>query len=137
MESNEKLKEFNIKNQMSYYFDGITKIEDFYFDVLINENHAKMFWLITFHATLIDAKPLRIRFDQVDGFIKDYNGTRYIVLFGLEERDVIYNGIRYLVSQKSGITNIFDYNYAKIKADSYNSLPLEKALNFHNLIVLI
>ena len=137
MESNEKLKEFNIKNQMCYYFDGITKIEDFYFDILINENHAKMFWLLTFHTTLIGAKPLRIRFDKVDGFIKDYNGTRYIVLFGLEECDVIYNGIRYLVRQKSGIKNVFDYNYAKIKADSYNSLPLEKTLNFHNLIVLI
>ena len=98
------------------------------------ENRAKMFWLITFHTTLIGAKPLRIRFDKVDGFIKDYNGTRYIVLFGLEKCDVIYNGIRY---QKSGITNVFDYNYAKIKADSYNSLPLEKILNFHNLIVLI
>ena len=48
MESNEKLKEFNINNQMCYYFDGITKIEDFYFDILINENHAKMFWLLTF-----------------------------------------------------------------------------------------
>ena len=86
---------------------------------------------------MIGAKPLRIRFDKVDGFIKDYNGTRYIVLFGLEECDVIYNGIRYLVRQKSGIKNVFDYNYAKIKADSYNSLPLEKTLNFHNLIVLI
>ena len=86
---------------------------------------------------MIGAKPLRIRFDKVDGFIKDYNGTRCIVLFGLEECDVIYNGIRYLVRQKSGITNAFDYNYAKIKADSYNSLPLEKTLNFHNLIVLI
>ena len=27
-------------------------------------------------------KPLRIRFDKVDRFIKVYDGTRYLVLFG-------------------------------------------------------
>ena len=41
MESNEKLKKFNIKNQMCYYFDGITKIEDFDFDILINGKSCK------------------------------------------------------------------------------------------------
>ena len=28
-------------------------------------------------------------------------------------------------------------NYAKIKVDYYNSLPLEKTMTFHNLIILI
>ena len=40
------------------------------------------------------AKPLRIRFDEIDGFIRVYNGTRYLVLFGAEEYDSIYNRIR-------------------------------------------
>ena len=30
---------------------------------------------------------------------------------------------------KSGITYIISHNYAKIKVDSYNSLPLEKKTN--------
>ena len=30
-------------------------------------------------------KPLRIRFDKVDGFIRVYNGARYLVLFGVEK----------------------------------------------------
>ena len=29
------------------------------------------------------------------------------------------------------------HNYAKIKVDSYDSLPLEKAMNFCNVIILI
>ena len=29
---------------------------------------------------MIGAKPLRIRFDKVDGFIRDYDGTEYLVL---------------------------------------------------------
>ena len=30
----------------------------------------------------MSAKPLRIRFDKIDGFIKVYDVTRYLVLFG-------------------------------------------------------
>ena len=32
---------------------------------------------------------------------------------------------------------IISHNYAKIKVDSYNSLPLEETKNFHDVIILI
>ena len=35
------------------------------------------------------------------------------------------------------ITYVLYHNYAKIKIDSYNSLPLEKMLTFHKVIILI
>ena len=38
---------------------------------------------------------------------------------------------------KSGIIYVVSHNYAKIKTDSYDSLPLEKILNLHNVIILI
>ena len=65
-------------------------------------------------------------FDIIDGFVRDYNGTRYLVLFGPEKYDVIYNRIRYFIGVKSVITYVIFRNYAKIKVDSYNYLPLEK-----------
>ena len=34
------------------------------------------------YKTLIGPKPLRLRFDKIDGFIRTYNGTRYLVLLG-------------------------------------------------------
>ena len=34
-------------------------------------------------------------------------------------------------------TYIFSRYYAKIKVDSHHSLPLEKALTFHNVIIVI
>ena len=43
--------------------------------------------------------------------------------------DAIYNRIRYLVSQKRGITYVFSHNYPKIKIDLHYSLSLEKTLN--------
>ena len=66
----------------------------------------------------MDAKPLRIRFDKVDEFIRLYDGTRHFVLFGSEKYDFIYNIIRYLIRVKSGITYVISHNYAKIKVDS-------------------
>ena len=35
------------------------------------------------YKTLIGAKPWGIRFDKVDRFIRAYDGSRYLVLFGL------------------------------------------------------
>ena len=35
------------------------------------------------------AKPLRIRFDKLDGFIKIYDGIRYLILFDYSYRDEI------------------------------------------------
>ena len=48
---------------------------------------------------MIGANPLRIRFDKVDGFIRAYDGTRYLVSFASEKYDTIYNTImiRYLI----------------------------------------
>ena len=88
------------------------------------------------YKTFIGAKPLHIRFDNVYGFIRVYDGTLYLALFGSEKYDAIYNRIIYLISQKSGFTYGFSHNYAIIIIDSYDSLLL-KTLTFHNFIILI
>ena len=36
-------------------------------------------------------------FHKIDGFIRVYDGSRYLVLFALEEYDDIYNRIRCLI----------------------------------------
>ena len=42
--------------------------------------------------------------------IRVFDETRCLVLFGLEKYDAIYNKIRYLITQKSGITYIIYHN---------------------------
>ena len=42
-----------------------------------------------FYESLIGAKSLRITFDKVDRLIRDYDGTKYLVLFGPEKYDAI------------------------------------------------
>ena len=71
------------------------------------------------------------------GFIRIYDGSRYLTLLDSEKYDTIYNRIRYLINLKIGITYIFSHHFAKIKGDSYDSLPIEKILTLHNVIILI
>ena len=71
-------------------------------------------------------KPLGTRFDKVGGFIRVYDGTRYLVLFVDENYDLIYNRIKCLMGEKNGITYVISHIYAKTKLDSYDSLTFKK-----------
>ena len=128
MDCNNELKNLDIKNRRCYYFDDIIKIEVFDLDnFLLYEKSCKSILVYNISdKILIDSKSLGVRFDKIDGFIIIYDGTRYLVLFGSEKYDHIHDRIRYLISVKSGITDIIYHNFAKIKVDSYNFLPLEK-----------
>ena len=95
-----------------------------------------MIYNISYKA-IIDPKLLRIRFDKKDGFIKVHDGTRCLTFFGSGKYDAIYNRVRYLIGLKSSITYVFSHYYAKIKVDSYGSLPIKKTLILHNLVILI
>ena len=44
--------------------------------------------------------------------------------------------IKYLVSDKNGVTDSINHNFARIRIDSYNSLPIEKILTFHAIILI-
>ena len=139
MGSNDGLIEIDIKNRACCYFDDIIKIEVFDFDnILILEKSSEDILVYNIlNKSLIDFDWLRIRFDEIDGFIRVYDGTRYLVLFGSEKCDCIYSKIRYLISLKIGITYIISHNYAKIKVVLYDSLPLEKTMTFHDFIYLL
>ena len=59
MESNDKLKDIDIKNCTCYYFDDIIKIEYFYLDnILIDEKSYKNILVYNIsYKSLIDSKP--------------------------------------------------------------------------------
>ena len=67
------------------YFDGIIKIEEFGFDnILIDEKlYENVLVYNISYITLIGVNPIRIRFNKVHGFIKIYDGTRYLKSFEL------------------------------------------------------
>ena len=51
--------------------------------------------------------------------------------------DKICDKIKCLISGKCGIADSINHNFGEIRIDSYNSLPTEKILTFHNVIILI
>ena len=143
MESKDELKEVGIKNCNCYYVDDIISDIDFDFDkILLHEKSYKNKYeniLIydILYKTLIGAKPLRIRFDKIDGFIKTYDGIRYLVSFNHGRCEKICDRIKYLISEKSGISDSINHNFARVRIYSYNSFPISKILTFHNVIILI
>ena len=116
MESRDEIKEINIKNSTCYYFDDIMRVIDIEFsDILLNEkSYENILIYDNSYKTFMGAKPLHIWFEKIDGFIKIYDGIKYLVLFHPERYDTIYNRIKYLKSEKSGITYSINHNFARI-----------------------
>ena len=63
--------------------------------------------------------------------------TELDIIWPWKKYDAIDNKIRYFIGQKIDITYVIFHNYARVKIDSYDSLPLEKTLNLRNIIMLI
>ena len=78
-----------------------------------------------------------LRPGKIDDFIRVSDGTRYFVLFGSKKCYFIYNKTQYLIGIKRGKIYFISYSYAKIKVTLCDSLPLEKTMTFHNVMVLI
>ena len=127
MESNDEVKGIDIKNRTCYYFNNIMRVLDikFYKTSLEEKSYENILIYDISYKTFMCAKQVRIRFNKIDGFIKIYDGTRYLVLFGPERYDAIYDWIKYITREKSGITYVIGNNFARIKVDSHDSVPLQ------------
>ena len=86
MESKDELKETDMKNRTCYYFDDIMTVTDIYVsDILLDEKSYKAFKNILIYEisykTFMSSIPVRIRSDDIDGFIKTYDGIKNSVFF--------------------------------------------------------
>ena len=131
MENRNELQENNIKNCMCYYFDDIITNRDIYsVDIFIQ--------FITFYTKLELVENHCIRFDKIDGFIRVLDGEiKHLVLFDYGLFDKIFDRIKYLISEKSGITDSINLSFRKIRIYSYNLLSIQKIFSFLNVIILI
>ena len=76
-------------------------------------------------------------FDKVDGFIRGYNGTKYLTLLWSEIYSSIFNRIKFLSRPNINISYVVFHSYVGMKINSNNDLPLEKTLTMHNVVILI
>ena len=84
--------------------------------------------MIFHYQTLTFPKPLPIRFNKIDGFIRIYDGTRYLTLFGSENYDTIYYRIRYLIYKIS-------YRYFILQVNVDN-IVISKVIETKNIKLL-
>ena len=68
------------------------------------------------YKILVNAKPMSIRFDKVNEFIRVYDGTTFSTLFELINYRAAFSKIRYFTRVKSGITSLTFHNYEKKKS---------------------
>ena len=108
MESKDELNKIDIKNSTYYYFDDIIRVwgtNVYSIDILLDEKLYKekyqniLIYGISY-KTSTGAKPLGIRFDKIDGFIKIHDRIRYLVLFDYGYCDEICDKIKYLLREK-------------------------------------
>ena len=68
METNDELKDINIKNRTCYFFNDIIKIEHYDFEniYIAEKSYENILVNNISYKTLIGAKPLRFRFDKID-----------------------------------------------------------------------
>ena len=133
MESNNKLKETDINNHTFYYFDEIININNLNLNnILLNEKSYQNILIYNIsYKTPYGAKPLDIIYDKVDGFIRKYDGIKYLALPHSEIYVRIFDRIRYLFMLRINISSVSSHNI-KIKID----FSSEKPINMHDVVIL-
>ena len=84
MENKEFLKNY-IKHRACYYFGDIIKTEDFDFKILLDENLSENILIHDVSYKNFYWSKILIYCGQQRMSIKDYSGTKYLVLFGFEK----------------------------------------------------
>ena len=90
------------------------------------KKYMKLFQVMTFHTKLERVQNhCVLGSKKIDGFIRVRGDEfKHLVLF-----DKICDKIKYLVSEKSGITDSINLNFGEIRIDA-DVLPIERNIDF-------
>ena len=154
------IKEINIKNQAYYFFNEMINIKDFDPNLLKTDKRSykniDIYYLgyITvknsYYVKINSVNPLYLIISEVDGYIKEKNGRKYLVFDSANENnevlkkynelwDGIKNEIEAINSGKTSKRSSAEYDkdFMKIKLNSDDNLPLNKKLKLHNTTIVI
>ena len=87
---------------------------------------------------------LYLRITHADGYIEEKGVNKYLVFDSTDENkelikkyNDVFNGIRDKIKEINSDECDYEKDYMKIKFNSDDSLPLNKPLNFINIIITI
>ena len=154
------IKEINIKNRTYYFFDDMINIKDFDPNLLkIDKKSYKNIDIYyigyitvkdSYYVKINSVNPLYLIISEADGYIKEKNGSKYLVFDSANENievlkkynelwDGIKNEIETINAGKTSKYSSVEYDkdFMKIKFNSNDNLPLNKTLTLHNMTIVI
>ena len=108
------------------------------------KSHTKIFLFTVEHVMVNDLRyvkivsvnPLSLIIYGINGYIKESNRNKYLVLVPTDESkgtlkkfEELWKKVRDLIRSKPSNSDDYDETYMKIKFDSDNDLPLKKTLH--------
>ena len=144
-----KAKELNIKNRTYYYFNDIIDIKGFHSNLLrIDKKQYKDIdiYYIGYIAVkkigdcenINSVNPLYLMIHSATGYLKEKYGEKYLILESTEKCDEVFSGIKKEIETiNCGKELFYEKNYARIGVNTDDDVPLNKALNFPTLTIII
>ena len=154
------IKEKNVKNQTYHQLNDRINIKDFDPNLLkIDKKSYKNIDIYYIgHITIKDSdyikvnsvNPLYLIISEVDGYIKEKNGSKYLVFDSANENNEVlkkynelWDGIKNEIETINGgktskhSSAEYDKDFMKIKFNSDDNLPLNKTLKLYNMAIVI
>ena len=139
-------KELNIKNQTYYFFNDIINIKNFGSKLLkIDKKHYKdidIYYIryITIKkikncGNIHSLNPLYLIFYWATGYFIEENNEKYLILDSTEK---FFSGIRSkikTINERKEL--IYDKNYARIRVDTDDDIPMNKQIKCPMLTIII
>ena len=149
------IKQIDIKNRIYYFYNDMTDIKIFDSQLLkIDKKSYKNIGIynigyitikkIDDYENIYSVNPLYLTISHASGYIEEKEMNKYLVFDStnenkelLKKHNDVFNGIRNKIKKVSGDECVYEKDYMRIKLNSDDDLPLNKQLNFHNIIITI
>ena len=143
------VKELNIKNRTYYYYDDMIDIRNFHSNLLkIDKKSRKEFDI--YHIGYVTIKnvidrenihsvnSLYLIIPSATGYFREKYGEKYLILDSSEKCEEVLSGIKSKIETINGGKKVFYENdYARIRINTNDDVPLNKLLKFPTLTVII
>ena len=142
-------KELKIKNQTYYYFDDIINVRNFHSNILKidkkshKDNDIYYICYITVKKSgdcenIYSLNRLYLIFHSATGYFKEKNGKKYLILDLTEKYEEVFPRIVSGIKTIHGGKDLFyEKNYARLRVDTDDDLPLNKPVKFPMLTIII
>ena len=149
------VKQINIKNRTYYFYNDIIDLENFdagllkidkksYKDIGIYNIGYITIKKIDDYENIYSVNPLYLTISHASGYIEEKGVNKYLVFNSTDENkellkkyNDVFNGIRDKIKEINSDECDYEKDYMKIKFNSDDDLPLNKALNFHHMTITI